>query len=77
LQGRIKGKGKKPPKKKKKPNPKKRSKGVKSKRKIQIYPNKDQKTDLERKWMGTVRWTYNQCLNSINKKECKLTKKKN
>jgi hypothetical protein len=25
--------------------------------------------------MGTARWTYNQCLNKINKKESKITKK--
>ena len=26
-------------------------------------------------WMGTARWTYNQCLHLVNKKESKITKK--
>ena len=60
-------------KKKKKLNPKKEEKQLKVK-KIRIYPTKEEKNKL-RKWMGTARWTYNQCLNKINKKESKITKK--
>jgi len=61
-------------KKKKKPNPKKEEPSPMKVVKIQLYPNEVQKRILNT-WMGTVRWTYNQCLNAINKKESSITKK--
>jgi putative transposase len=42
-------------------------------KKIRIYPNKDQKQLLS-KWFGTTRWTYNKCLEGIEKE--KIAKKK-
>src|SRR5437764_5078234 len=33
--------------------------------KIRIYPNSEEKQKLL-KWLGTARWTYNQCLAAIN-----------
>ena len=27
------------------------------------------------KWLGTVRWTYNRCVQSLKNKECKASKK--
>ena len=35
-------------------------------KKIQIFPNQKEKETL-RKWMGASRWTYNTCLDGINK----------
>lgn len=43
-------------------------------RKIKLNPNKWWTKTL-RKWMGTSRWTYNQCLDKINNKKCKISKK--
>ena len=33
--------------------------------KIRLYPNSEEKQKLL-KWLGTARWTYNQCLAAIN-----------
>src|SRR2546421_6879957 len=33
--------------------------------KIRLYPNSEEKRKLL-KWLGTARWTYNQCLAAIN-----------
>lgn len=41
---------------------------------IQIYPTKDQKIILK-KWFGVRRWIYNKCLDAVNKKVAKLTRK--
>jgi putative transposase len=35
-------------------------------RKIRVYPTKEQKAVFN-KWLGTVRWTYNKCLEAVNK----------
>jgi transposase len=39
--------------------------------KIRVYPNKAQQEMLKR-WFGTARWTYNQCLSSCKKAGRKL-----
>ena len=33
--------------------------------KIRLYPNSEEKQKLL-KWIGTARWTYNQCLAAVN-----------
>jgi putative transposase len=43
-------------------------------RKIRVYPSTSDK-EILRKWFGTARWTYNQCLDSVQRKMCGLTKK--
>ena len=43
-------------------------------RKIKLNPNKWWKKTLIN-WMGTSRWVYNQCLDKINNKKCKISKK--
>ncbi|CAM9105690.1 unnamed protein product, partial [Ectocarpus sp. 8 AP-2014] len=42
-------------------------------RKIKLDPTPAWKERL-RKWMGTSRWTYNRCLDFLNKKKCKMNK---
>ena len=42
-------------------------------RKIKLDPTPEWKERL-RKWMGTSRWTYNRCLDFLNKKKCKMNK---
>ena len=42
-------------------------------RKVRIYPTAEERKIL-RKWMGTARWTYNQCLARVNE-GAKKTKK--
>src|SRR5436305_15014014 len=42
--------------------------------KIRLYPNSEEKQKLL-KWIGTARWTYNQCLAAINS-DIKNKKKK-
>lgn len=37
-------------------------------RKIKIYPDKNKRSKL-RKWFGTCRWVYNQCVSAIKKQE--------
>lgn len=61
-------------KKKKKPNPKKEEPLQMKVKKIQLYPNEAEKRILNN-WMGTARWTYNKCLDLVNKNESKITKK--
>ena len=41
---------------------------------IRLYPTPDQKKKLM-KWFGTVRWTYNRCVEAIQKKEVKINRK--
>ena len=41
--------------------------------KVRIYPTKDQEKTLCR-WLGTTRWTYNQCVEAIRKKAVKANK---
>lgn len=41
---------------------------------IRLYPNEEQRQTL-RRWMGVARWTYNQCLEAVNSKLAKRTKK--
>ncbi|RHZ63146.1 hypothetical protein Glove_332g19 [Diversispora epigaea] len=41
---------------------------------IRLYPTQNERLKL-RKWMGTVRWTYNQCLIAIEKEGVKWNKK--
>lgn len=43
-------------------------------RKIRIYPNQEQRQILAR-WFGTARWTYNRCLDAIEKEQVKKNKK--
>ncbi|KAK9363877.1 putative transposase DNA-binding domain-containing protein, partial [Lipomyces starkeyi] len=43
-------------------------------RRFRVYPSTKQKKTL-RKWFGTARWTYNQCLDAVEKKEIARTKK--
>ncbi|KAK9483937.1 hypothetical protein V1527DRAFT_471674, partial [Lipomyces starkeyi] len=43
-------------------------------RRFRVYPSTKQKKTL-RKWLGTARWTYNQCLDAVEKKEIARTKK--
>jgi putative transposase len=43
-------------------------------KKIRIYPNEEQKTTLL-KWIGTTRWTYNRCLDAIQKENTKCIEK--
>jgi putative transposase len=43
-------------------------------RKICLYPNERQKEVL-RRWFGTVRWTYNRCVEAVKKGMVKATKK--
>ncbi|KAK9359243.1 hypothetical protein V1504DRAFT_485779, partial [Lipomyces starkeyi] len=43
-------------------------------RRFRVYPSKKQKETL-RKWFGTARWTYNQCLDAVEEKESVRTKK--
>ncbi|KAK9234143.1 hypothetical protein V1525DRAFT_350735 [Lipomyces kononenkoae] len=43
-------------------------------RRFRLYPTKEQKAIL-RNWFGTARWTYNQCLDAVEKKEVARTKK--
>ena len=50
-------------KKKKKKGKKKKAPAAKA-RKIRLYPSKEEKATLER-WIGTARWTYNECLNAV------------
>lgn len=45
----------------KKPKVEKEQKVQMKARKVRIYPNAEERATL-RKWMGTARWTYNQCL---------------
>lgn len=41
--------------------------------KIRVYPSK--KLDsLLRRWFGAARWTYNRCVASLKKKDCKMNK---
>ncbi|KAK9488040.1 hypothetical protein V1527DRAFT_459231, partial [Lipomyces starkeyi] len=42
-------------------------------RRFRVYPSTKQKKPL-RKWHGTVRWTYNQCLDAVEKKESLIDK---
>ncbi|CAM9693266.1 unnamed protein product, partial [Pylaiella littoralis] len=42
-------------------------------RKIKLNPSAKRKKRL-RKWMGTSRWTYNRCLDFLNKAKCKMNK---
>lgn len=42
-------------------------------RKIKLNPSAKWKERL-RKWMGTSRWTYNRCLDFLNKGKCKMNK---
>ena len=42
-------------------------------RKIKLNPNKWWKKTLIN-WMGTSRWIYNQCLDKINNKKCKISR---
>ena len=42
-------------------------------RKIKLNPSAEWKERL-RKWMGTARWTYNRCLDFLNKGKCKMNK---
>ena len=43
-------------------------------RKIRVYPTKEQQKTFH-KWIGTTRWTYNQCVASIKTKVCRASKK--
>ncbi|KAK9364820.1 hypothetical protein V1509DRAFT_613134 [Lipomyces kononenkoae] len=43
-------------------------------RRFRVYPTTDQKAIL-RSWFGTARWTYNRCLDAVEKKEVAKTKK--
>ncbi|CAB1099098.1 unnamed protein product [Ectocarpus sp. CCAP 1310/34] len=42
-------------------------------RKIKLDPTPEWKERL-RKWMGTARWTYNRCLDFLNRKKCRMNK---
>lgn len=42
--------------------------------KIRLYPTRSQNDTLKR-WFGTCRWTYNRCLDAIEKKKSKRNKK--
>lgn len=60
--------------KKQKPQPEKDQKLPAGKAiKVRLYPNSEQKSTLA-KWFGTARWTYNKCLDVIEKE--KVPKKK-
>ena len=37
-------------------------------RSLRFYPIQEQKQKLK-KWFGTVRWTYNRCVNAVKKKQ--------
>ncbi|MGB2444664.1 MAG: hypothetical protein ACPIC5_07965, partial [Candidatus Poseidoniaceae archaeon] len=39
-----------------------------------MYPNRDQRKKLLG-WLGTSRWTYNRCVDSVKTKECRASKK--
>jgi hypothetical protein len=61
--------------------PKKKAKAKKSNKeaaekviKIRLYPDKQQDQILKR-WFGTARWTYSQCLSAVEKEKVKKTKK--
>ena len=43
-------------------------------RRIRIYPTREQKQTLN-KWFGAARWTYNQCVAGIKKKQCWYNRK--
>ena len=43
-------------------------------RRIRVYPANPKQGELLRKWFGTARWTYNQCLNLVKDKTCKSNK---
>ncbi|KAK9486202.1 hypothetical protein V1527DRAFT_464112, partial [Lipomyces starkeyi] len=43
-------------------------------RRFRVYPSTKPKKTL-RKWFGTARWTHNQCLDAVEKKESVRTKK--
>lgn len=59
--------------KRKRKVPSQKKKAEKSK-KIRLYPNPKQRETLN-KWFGTARWTYNQCLNGIQKEGIPRKKK--
>lgn len=43
-------------------------------RRIRLYPNSQQRQIL-RRWLGTARWTYNECLKVLNNKSVAWSKK--
>ncbi|KAK9387450.1 hypothetical protein V1515DRAFT_621298, partial [Lipomyces mesembrius] len=43
-------------------------------RRFRVYPTTEQKAIL-RNWIGTARWTYNRCLDAVEKKEVAKNKK--
>jgi putative transposase len=43
-------------------------------KKIRLYPNENERNKLNQ-WMGCARWTYNQCLNGVNKENITKSKK--
>ena len=43
-------------------------------RKIRIYPNAEQREKLQQ-WIGTARWTYNECLRAIQNEDTPKIKK--
>src|SRR5215469_7049961 len=43
-------------------------------RRIRLFPTQEERLKL-RKWIGTARWTYNQCLSAVEKEGVKQIKK--
>ena len=43
-------------------------------KRIRLFPNQRQK-EILKKWFGTARWTYNQCLTEVEKNGTPRTKK--
>ena len=62
-------------KKKKEANPSTVEKPLPGKaRRIRIYPNKEEQKKLH-KWIGTARWTYNECLKAVQSEGVPKVKK--
>jgi DNA-nicking Smr family endonuclease len=62
------------PKKKQKTNKNKEKEPAEKVKKIRLFPNQSQK-EILKKWFGTARWTYNQCLTEVEKNGTPRTKK--
>ena len=56
------------------PETKKKKPSAEKCRKIRVYPDPKQRKVLKQ-WLGTVRWTYNQCLAALRSKKCKANMK--
>lgn len=66
IEEREREKKRKSPKRKKTPPKEEKKKAAAEKSiKIKLQPNKEEKEKLK-SWLGVVRWTYNQCLASVN-----------